>query len=488
MRDMIAVMNFDERYASAIAIKLRAEKIYCRIVAGDTPAEEVFALNPLGIVLAGAVSGDIPALLDGNLLRGGMPILALGDAAAAVCELLAGSAQEPVVVQDVETVRLLPSRITEGISQSERMLCVVRPLTLSDDMDVLAQYNETVIGFMHRTLPIFGFQFQIESNDMDGIGILTQFATTVCGCFPWWNEGAFISAAKSEIAEAVGEGTAICAMTGGLDSGVSAVLAHRAIGDRLHCLFVDSGLLRQGEADRFMEYYSATLGLRITRINAVERFATALAGLSDTDDKRVAISMTMQAVLDEASAGMDYNVIIRGTSANDILRRQDTVASPSLLQGKRMVQPLRELFKEEIRHVGEALGMLPEVYSAQPFPGSGLALRIIGEATPERLAMLREADAILREEIRQAGLHKRLWKYFAFMYHFPQDNDPEAVVIGLRAVSASSASGGMRALPARLPYDLLERCVERIMTGCPYVFKVFQDITPGSILSDLDWQ
>ena len=162
------------------------------------------------------------------------------------------------------------------------------------------------------------------------------------------------------------------------------------------------------------------------------------------------------------------------------------IGNPLAVQGD--TDRAARAFKEEIRHVGEALGMLPEVYSAQPFPGSGLALRIIGEATPERLAMLREADAILREEIRQAGLHKRLWKYFAFMYHFPQDNDPEAVVIGLRAVSASSASGGMRALPARLPYDLLERCVERIMAGCPYVFKVFQDITPGSILSDLDWQ
>ncbi|NLB39104.1 MAG: GMP synthase (glutamine-hydrolyzing), partial [Clostridiales bacterium] len=183
-----------------------------------------------------------------------------------------------------------------------------------------------------------------------------------------------------------------------------------------------------------------------------------------------------------------YKVIIRGTSAHDVLRPRDVTASPSVGEGKSMLQPLRELFKEEIRHIGEALGMAPEVYLAQPFPGTGLALRIVGEVTHERLAVLRKCDAIFREEITLAGLGKRLWKYFAFMYHFPQENRDNAAVIGLRAVSASSAAGGMRALPARLPYDLLERCVERIMAECPDVIKVYQDLTPSSILKDIDWQ
>ncbi len=464
MRDMIAVMNFDVRYASAIAVKLRAEKIFCRIIAGDTPAEEVFALNPQGVVLAGGVDGDIPSMLDGNLLRGGIPVLALGDTTSAVCELLSGKAGEPMPIHDVETVTILPSRITEGIPQSERMMAVVRPLTLSEDMDPLARVNDLVIGFMHRTLPIFGFQFQIESNDMDGIGILSQFATTVCGSYPWWNENAFISSTKAEIAEAVGEHVAISAMTGGLDSGVSALLAHRAIGNRLRCLFVDTGLLREGEADRFMDYYGGTLGLHITRINAADRFAQALSGLTDAEEKRAAIGHTMCAVLDEATAGIEYKVIIRGTSAHDVLRPRDVTASPSVGEGKSMLQPLRELFKEEI------------------------PLRIVGEVTHERLAVLRKCDAIFREEITLAGLGKRLWKYFAFMYHFPQENRDNAAVIGLRAVSASSAAGGMRALPARLPYDLLERCVERIMAECPDVIKVYQDLTPSSILKDIDWQ
>ncbi len=488
MRDMIAVMNFDVRYASAIAVKLRAEKIFCRIIAGDTPAEEVFALNPQGVVLAGGVDGDIPSMLDGNLLRGGIPILALGDTAPAVCALLSGKAGEPTQVNDVKTVSIKPSPVTEGITSSERMISVVRPLTLSEDMDGLAAIKDMVIGFMHRTLPIYGFGFQIESNDMDGIGILIQFATTVCGCYPWWNENAFISSAKAEITDMVGDGIAVSAMTGGLDSGVSAVLAHRAIGDRLRCLFVDTGLLREGEADRVMQYYGGTLGLHITRINAADRFAQALVGKIKPEDKHAAISQTMRAVLDEALSSIEYKVIIRGTSAHDVLLPRDVTASPSIAEGKLMLQPLRELFKEEIRHIGEALGMAPEVYLAQPFPGTGLALRIVGEVTHERLAVLRKCDAIFREEITLAGLGKRLWKYFAFMYHFPQENRDNAAVIGLRAVSASSAAGGMRALPARLPYDLLERCVERIMAECPDVIKVYQDLTPSSILKDIDWQ
>lgn len=488
MIDMIAVMNFDVRYASAIAIKLRAEKIYCRILDGNLPVEDVLALNPLGIVLAGAVDGEIPAMLDGNLLRGGIPILALGDTTSAVCELLSGKAGEPKPINNVETVSILPSRITEGITQSERMMSVIRPLTLSEDMDPLAKIDDDVIGFMHRTLPIFGYQFQIESNDIDGIGILNQFATTVCGCYPWWNESTFISATKADITEAVGENNAICAMTGGLDSGVSAVLAHGAIGDRLRCLFVDTGLMREGEPDRVMQYYGGTLGMHITRINAADRFAQALSGLVDADEKRSAIAHTMCAVLDEAAAGIDYKVIIRGTSAHDVLRPRDVTAALSTGEGKVMLQPLRELFKEEIRHIGEALGMAPEVYMAQPFPGTGLALRIADEVTRERLGVLRQADAIFREEITAAGLGKRLWKYFAFMYNLARTHGSETAVIGLRAVSGSSVAGGMRAMPARLPYDLLERCVQRIMAQCPDVIKVFQDITPGSILTDIDWQ
>jgi GMP synthase (glutamine-hydrolysing) len=484
MQDMLLILNFDDRYASAAAIKLRGEGIYCRILPGDALPGEILALSPLGIVLAGGVVGKVPMSLDGRLLHAGIPILALGNTAASVAMLLNGKSLPPQERETVDTVRFEPSPLTEELSESERMLHTVYPLELTEEIAPIAYIGEDIIGFRHDALSIYGLGFQIESNDPDGFGILLRFAREVCGCTSWWNESAFISASRSDIAAAVGEGTAICAMTGGLDSGVSATLAHRALGDRLRCFFVDTGLLRENEAEDFLTYYREKENLHITRINAQERFLEALQGKTTQEEKRAAIDGCLRQVLHEAVAGVDYTAIIRGITCSEVMRfGYGQTLLPS--EGKTVIAPLRELFKEEVRYVGEKLGMPPEITAAQPFPGSGLALRIHGEATPERLDTLRKADDMFCEAIVAAGLHKKLWKYYAKLY---RDDADQGGIISLRAVGRVDVqSGGAATIPARLPYDLLERYVQSVRESCPEIRKVVYDVTPGGGSLDAMW-
>lgn len=488
MQDMLLVLNFDSRYASALAMKLRAERIDCRIVPGDTPVETVMAQGAMGLVLAGGVTGEPPAQLDGRLLSGGIPVLGMGDAALAQAQLLGAELDNIQQVRDVATVTFLPSLVTEGLGESERYLNALRPIQLSEDLQPLATTEGSVIGFAHGQLPLYGFSFQIEANDPDGMDILLHFAQEVCGCTAWLTDNAFISAARAEIAHLVGEGQALCVLTGGLDSGVAALLAHRALGDRLHGLFIDTCLLRENEKEDFLYHYRDVLGMDIHVVEAQERFCQALEGITDQQAKTDAITRLYSEVVEEAARDIPHDMVVLGTSANDVLRTGDAYVIPPMQTDKPVIEPLRELFKEEIRRIGEALGMPPDVYLAQPFPGTGLALRVMGEATRRRLAVLRKADAMFREEVREAGLHKKLWKYFAVLYHLNYEKGEGELAIALRAVTISNVAGEVRAMPARLPYDLLEHYTARVMQAFPEVRRVVNDITPGSSYSEIEWR
>ncbi|NLE20045.1 MAG: hypothetical protein GX623_04425 [Clostridiales bacterium] len=488
MRDQILVLGFDPSYAALIASRLRAEKIYCKILPGDTPVERLVAEEALGLVLAGGISGSEPLALDGQLLRTGMPVLALGDTAVAVAGLLGGQAGEARTINDVDTLTFLPSRITEDLGESERMFATVRPLGVSDDLEPLAELDGEVLGVMHKTLDIFALQCQLEQNDPDIMSLLLQFCLGVCGATRWWGEDAFISKARADIQAAVPEGNALCVMSGGLDSGVCALLAHRALGSRLQCVFVDTGLLREGEVDEFSAYYqNAGLNLRI--IQAEERFLQALKGVRKQEEKRARVMDTLQSVLDETVGSMNFDLLIRSTSGSSLLSdTRDAQRHPHVNTDKPVLAPLAELFKEEIRAVGEALGMPSELTRMQSFPWTGLALRVVGECTKEKLDLLRRADALFGEEIRESGLAKRFWKYFAMLYEAPYQNREKAPVIALRAVTASHQGGDVRALPARLPWDLLERYTARMLSDYPGIAKIVYDLTPGDTLQQSEWQ
>ena len=288
--------------------------------------------------------------------------------------------------------------------------------------------------------------------------------------------------AQEEISRITGEGEAICALSGGVDSGVSALLGHRALGQRLHCIFVDTGLLRKDEGDQVMAFYRDQMGLNVRRIDAREQFLTALAGVRSVRQKeQIIFDLLTNIMAQEVAALPDVRVILQGTNYSDTLTGDNPEAMP--LMGVTVVEPVRELFKDEIRRVAEELGMPSVVIQRQPFPGSGLALRVLSDVTEEKLHVLREADAILRAEIEASGQNKRLWQYFATLATYPLSAD--ACVITLRAVQ--TAEGGS-ATASRLPYDLLERVCEQIRRQLPQVSRVLYDLTPSDNYAHIEWR
>lgn len=490
MRDMVLIVSFDEANSRSVARKLRAERVYCKIVPADIAPDEVKNQEPLGLILAGGSHGglSLPGF-DQGLLELGLPVLALGDAAAALCILLGGQADDSCLEQNAAPVTYqeeLP--LFEEVAVGERMMAFVRPLTLPEDLIPAAFSREAVIGFAQQEKQVYGLQFQVEQNDPDGIQILANFAIKVCGCTPWWDSAAFIQRAVEEIRRVVGEGMALCAISGGVDSGVCAMLGHKAIGARLKCVFVDTGLLRKGEAEFVMSFYRDVLGLNIVRVDAADRFLRELSGIVDPERKSQTVMRLFNEILAaEANKSPDISVIMQGTNYSDYKVSAGTEASMSAgMRSARaiLVEPVKELFKDEIRRVGEEMGMPQEISSRQPFPGAGLALRIMGDVTSQRLNILREADAIFQEEVAQSGQGKRLWQYFAVL----TDLAPSGVnglAICLRAVHASESA---TALAARLPFDLLERAAGRILKTLPQVARVVYDLTPSYNYTGIEWQ
>lgn len=487
MREAILILNADDSYAAMTAVRLRAEHFDCRIIPWDTPYEAILAKEPAGLLITGGISGEIPEGFDERLLHSGIPILALGDAAPLMARALGvgiGPKEEPNLA---ETVRFLPSKLTEGLTESERKLNGVRELFLSGDLILIARWGNRAIGFRHANLPIYALDFQIENNDPDGMELLVRFARDICGLEPVWDEMSFIAKATEDL-RALAEGTdcAVCVLTGGLDSGVNALLAQKALGQRLQCVFVETGLLRENETERTVTFYRDRMGLKILVVDAAERIYQALNGLYDQDLKKQAVTACLNAVLSETLDKLKPGLFIDATTANDVYSgrpARSVLIAPDIP----CAEPLRELFKEEIRSLSEFLGMPKEMSTMQSFPGTGLALRVMGVVTRERLRVLRGADYLFAEEIKRMGLNKRLWKYFVMVYHIPYHDDPEAMVLALRAVSASNQEGNIRALPARLPYDLLENYTDQIRQQYHQIKKVVYDLTPGQSYKEIEW-
>ena len=484
MRDMVLILNFDDACTRAIARGLRAEHVYCKIVPGNIALEEVRAQQPLGVILSGGVTGGVPGGMDMGLLQEGYPLLAMGDTAAMLCRALGGDAQETAICNSIGGVAFARCTLTEGLDDCERMLHNVRRLRLPPGAQVLAESQRETVGYMLSERNLYAVQFTLEQNDTDGMRLLLNFVLSVCGCTRWWDYEAFVGRAEEEIRRVVGDGRAVCAMTGGLNSGITALLAHRALGDRLQCIFVDTGLLRENEAAQVMRFYHDQMGLSIVNVQAQERFTQALSGLVEPDDKRRAIGQTLQAVMDETLADMgEFTVILRSTTCDDVLRGVNPASKPGLHAELPVVEPLRELFKDEVRRVGEYLNVPTEILSRQSFPSSGLALRILGDVTPARLQTLRAADLIFTEEIAAAGLNKRLWQYFALLGALPGEDT--RVIIALRAMQSSDPA--QLAHAARLPFDLLERVTDRIRRERPEVAHVLYDLNPSSRSTGAEW-
>jgi GMP synthase (glutamine-hydrolysing) len=361
-----------------------------------------------------------------------------------------------------------------------------------DGFRVTAHTASTPVAAMEdRERGLFGVQFHPEvAHTPRGLDVMKRFLYDGCGLLPDWTPANVIERSVARIRDQVGEGKVICALSGGVDSSVAALLVHRAVGDRLTCVFVDTGLLRDGEAEQVEDTFARHFRVPLVHAKAADRFLAKLAGVTDPEDKRKAIGEEFIRVFEEAAEPIGARFLVQGTLYPDVIESGSRTAArikshhnvgglPEDMEFE-LVEPLRDLFKDEVREVGEELGLPEEVVRRQPFPGPGLAVRIVGEVTPERLSVVRAADAIVNEEIRRAGLHHQLWQCFAVLL-----GDVRSVgVMGdartyehpvvIRAVTSEDA---MTADWARLPYEVLDRISSRIIAEVPGVNRVAYDVS-----------
>lgn len=483
MQDAVLVLCSNMQQAGLIARTLRYREIYCLPMPMDTAAEQVLALKPRGIILSADGEGaDALDPLDFSLLSANVPILALGGAAAALCIHFGGSASEIVQERAAVTLDFAENALFHEISPGERMLDGFAPLTLPDVLEPIATATEQAIGFQHAMLPLYAMQYPIERNDPDAAQLLYNFAADVCSCEPIWNDEAIIDHAIASIRATAPEGRVLCAVSGGVDSAVCAKLASMAVGDRLMCVFVDTGLFRQDEPQHVIQSIMEAMDLVVAHVDAGDSFLRALGGVSSPRDKeRIASQLMTQMLIKQLNFDPEIHAIVMGTNFNDrLFDFSSTSEKEAPLGGVTVLEPISGLFKEEVRRVAATLNLPDSITGRQPFPSSGLALRIMGSVTEERLQLLRKADAIFREEIKAGGQDRRLWQYYATLVESP--DRPDAYAVCLRATQA--ARGG--AYAARLSFDVLERAAERIRTEVPNISRIVYDLTPSAHYGELE--
>ena len=499
---MILVLDFGSQYTQLIARRVREAGVYCEIHPFSIRQEKIDALAPEGIILSGgpaSVYDEGAPRIDGTLLDG-RPVLGICYGMGILCQLAGGHVARAsrreygpadlLIDDDRDLFAGLGAGGTERVWMSHGDKVESPP----PDWQVIAHSsNSPIAAFRDPTGRRFGLQFHPEvAHTPRGTEILRNFLFRICGCRADWSMESFADREVKAIAARVGSERVICALSGGIDSTVTAALVHRAIGDRLVCVFVDNGLLRKGEAEEVVRLYRHHFGFNLRAVDASERFLRALRDVEDPEKKRKIIGGTFIEVFEEeARTTPGVRFLAQGTLYPDVIESVSfkgpsaTIKSHHNVGGlpERMqlelLEPLRELFKDEVRKVGAVLGVPDSILHRQPFPGPGLAIRVLGEVTPARLAVLREADAIVGEEIAASSVAPTLWQSFAVLLPVRTVGvmGDERTYDNVVAVRAVESVDGMTADWARLPYDLVARLSSRIINEVRGVNRVVLDVS-----------
>ena len=505
-KEMIVVLDFGGQYSMLIARRIREAKVYCEILPYNTPWAKILEKKPSGIILSGGPGSvylkDAP-FCEESIFDGNIPVLGICYGMQLMSSKCDGTVKQGERYEYGKTSFKIARReplfkdpyfdghndFSGWMSHQDQVVAVPKGFT------VMAKTENGMIAAMgDERRRLFGLQFHPEvSHTPGGMSIIKSFLYDICGCRPLWTPGNFVSLAVERIAEETGaDEKVLCALSGGIDSSVVAFLLNEAVGERFASIFVDHGLLRKGEAEKIKKIFKERLKGEFVAVDASERFFQALKGVDEPEEKRKIIGGEFIKVFKEEAAKLgQFDYLAQGTIYPDVIESGSDPAAATIKShhnvgglpkelGFKLMEPLRDLFKDEVRRVAVEMGMPEVITSRQPFPGPGLAVRIIGEVTPEKVRLLQEADAILREEIAGGGYGKEVWQYFAVLTGISAvgvkcEKRVYGPVVALRAVSSID---GMTADWSRLPWDFLDHVSQRITDEVPELARVVYDITP----------